>query len=157
MSFGGTAYEQLTDSGQYLDIANGLLVRFQTPKIGKPHSSTSTSQNFLGLRGWVWICLTGGEFWASGGGWHQDSLGGCLLLLLLLLLLLEPLPGVHHLMTQDDTSLFLALLVELQIEIQVNRWMDSLGHGHGTIFIAMELYYIKREKAGIWQILTTGP
>ena len=61
-----------------------------------------------------WICLTGGEFWASGGGWHQDCL------LLLLLLLLEPLPGVHHLMTQDDTSLFLVLLVELQIEIQYN-------------------------------------
>ena len=34
------------------------------------------------------------------------------LLLLLLLLLLEPLPGVHHLMTQDNTSLFLVLLVE---------------------------------------------
>ena len=35
--------------------------------------------------------------------------------------LLEPLPGVHHLMTQDDTSLFLVLLVELQIEIQYNN------------------------------------
>ena len=35
-------------------------------------------------------------------------------------MLLEPLPGVHHLMTQYDISLFLVLLVELQIEIQYN-------------------------------------
>ena len=42
------------------------------------------------------------------------------LLLLLLLLLLEPLLGVHQLRTQDDISLFLVLLVELQIEIQYN-------------------------------------
>ena len=34
---------------------------------------------------------------------------------LLLLLLLEPLPGLHQLRTQDDISLFLVLLVELQI------------------------------------------
>ena len=91
----------------------------------------------LGLRGGVWICLTGGEFWASGGGWHQDSLGGCLLLLLLLLL--EPLPGVHHLMTQDDTSLFLVLLVELQIEIQYNtihrRWSGSDHQDFTTDFL----------------------
>ena len=32
----------------------------------------------------------------------------------------KPLPGVHQLRTQDDTSLFLVLLVELQIEIQYN-------------------------------------
>ena len=41
--------DTLTDSGQSLDIANGLLVRFQTPKIGKQHSSTfssSQSQNY---------------------------------------------------------------------------------------------------------------
>ena len=37
------AVDTLTDSGQSLDIANGLLVRFQTPKIGKQHSSTSSS------------------------------------------------------------------------------------------------------------------
>ena len=37
------------------------------------------------------------------------------MLLLLLLLLLEPLPGVHELRTQDDISLYLLLLVELQI------------------------------------------
>ena len=40
--------------------------------------------------------------------------------LLLLFLLLEPLLGVHQLRTQDDISLFLVLLVELQIEIQYN-------------------------------------
>ena len=34
--------------------------------------------------------------------------------------MLEPLPGVHQLMTQDDTSVFLVLYVELQIEIQYN-------------------------------------
>ena len=51
---------------------------------------------------------------------HRDSLGGCLLLLLRLLLLLEPLLGVYQLRTQDDISLFLVLLVELQIEIQYN-------------------------------------
>ena len=40
---------------------------------------------------------------------------------LLLLLLLEPLPGLHQLRTQDDISLFLVLLVELQI----NKDKDS--------------------------------
>ena len=38
---------------------------------------------------------------------------------------LEPLPGVHQLRTQDDISLFLVLLVELQIEIQYN----TIRHG----------------------------
>ena len=32
-----------------------------------------------------------------------------------------PLPGVHQLMIQDDISLFLVLLIELQIEIQYNN------------------------------------
>ena len=32
-------------------------------------------------------------------------------------MLLEPLPGVHQLRAPDDISLFLVLLVELQIEI----------------------------------------
>ena len=64
------------------------------------------------------IIIILGEFWASGGGWHKDSLGGCLLLLLLLL---EPLPGVHQLRTQDDISLFLVLLVELQINKDKDR------------------------------------
>ena len=64
--------------------------------------------------------------------WYYDlekddikTLGGCLLLLLLLLLLLEPLSGVHQLRTQDHISLFLVLLVELQIKIQYNTILES--------------------------------
>ena len=64
----------------------------------------------------------------------------CLLLLLLLLLLLEPLPGVRHLMTQDDISLFLVLLVESQIEIQIQNSGQLIGsHAWGIVLTQLKI------------------
>ena len=48
---------------------------------------------------------------------------------ILLLLLLEPLPGVHQLRTQDDISLFLVLLVELQILKYKYKFVVNGGQG----------------------------
>ena len=45
----------------------------------------------------------------------------------------------------------------LWIDDYINGYIDSLGNGHGIIFIVMELNHNKWKKAGLGQILTKGP